>query len=103
GHLNTHYSFWLGGLDELRARTHDIFFIGFQERLDDDIELLKQRLGLPVDARLPQGDAAHRAPAGFETSLGAVARANLERWYADDLAVVQLCRELATDVNAVTA
>ena len=71
--------------------------------MDDDFELLKQKLGLPPDAELPRGEAAHQAPAGHDVHLGDVARANLERWYADDLAFVQLCRELAPRVNAVTA
>jgi hypothetical protein len=99
GHLNTGYSFWFGDTDAFRGRLGDVFFIGFQDRLADDFELLKARLGLPDEAELPQGDAAHRAPAGFDTQLGDAARANLEHWYADDIAFVQLCRELAPRVN----
>ena len=100
GHLSALYSFWFGDEDAFRSRLPDLFFIGFQERLDDDFELLKQKLGLPPDAELPRGEAAHQAPAGYDVHLGDVARANLERWYADDLAFVQLCRELAPRVNA---
>ena len=47
GHLSALYSFWLGDEDAFRSRLPDLFFIGFQERLDDDFELLKQKLGLP--------------------------------------------------------
>ena len=43
------------------------------------------------------------APAGFETSLSGAARTNLMHWYADDLAFVELCRELAPEINPVTA
>lgn len=99
GHLNTGYSFWLGSPRSLRRRVGDVFFIGFQERLDEDFEVLKSRLGLPPDAELPEGDAAHRAPAGVDAELSDEARANLERWYAEDLAFVALCRELAAKVN----
>jgi hypothetical protein len=100
GHLNTPYSFWFGEEAAFRARLADVFFIGFQERLSEDFEVLKRKLELPSHAALPRGDAAHQAPAGFDTRLGSVARANLERWYADDLVFVRLCGELAPRVNA---
>jgi hypothetical protein len=101
GHLSAMYSFWFGGPDAFQARLPDLFFIGFQERLDDDFELLKQKLGLPAEAELPRGEAAHQAPAGHDAQLGEAAQANLRHWYADDLVFVQLCRELAPRVNAL--
>jgi hypothetical protein len=101
GHLNTGYSFWFGGEADFRGRLADVFFIAFQEQLDDDFELLKARVGLPAEARLPQDPAvAHRSPDDVSVELGDDARANLTRWYADDLAFVELCRRLAPDVNA---
>jgi hypothetical protein len=60
---------------------------------------LKQKLGLPREAELPRGDAAHRAPAEYDPKLGDVARMNLERWYEQDIAFVAACRELAARVN----
>jgi hypothetical protein len=99
GHVNTPYSFWFGSQRKLRKRLSDVFFIGFQERLDDDFELLKQKLGLPPDVDLPRGEAAHETPAGFDTGLSETACANLARWYADDLGFVELCRKVAPEVN----
>jgi hypothetical protein len=99
GHLNTGYSSWFGDESSFDARLSDLFFIGFQERLNDDFGILKQRLGLPSEAELPRGDEAHQAPAGLDTYLGEVARANLERWYAEDIAFAQRCRELAPRIN----
>jgi hypothetical protein len=99
GHVNTNYSFWFGHEANFRARLPDLFFLGFQDSLDEDFVLLKRKLGLPAHAQLPRGDAAHQAPAGSDTSLSESARANLERWYADDVAFVELCRELAPRVN----
>ncbi len=99
GHVNTHYSSWFGDAEQFRARLQDLFFVGFQERLDEDFDLLKRKLGLPASAQLPRGDAAHESPAGLDTNLSATARANLERWYADDIAFVELCREIAPRVN----
>jgi hypothetical protein len=37
GHVNTGYSFWFGDESSFRARVSDLFFIGFQERLEDDV------------------------------------------------------------------
>jgi hypothetical protein len=103
GHLNTSYSFWFGNERRFRKRLPDVFFIGFQDQLNDDFELLKEKLGLPAEAQLPRGEDAHESPAGFDTRLGEAARQNLERWYADDLAFVRMCRELAPSVNSVRA
>jgi hypothetical protein len=104
GHLNTPFRFWFGEEDAFRTRLDDVFFIGLQDRLDEDFELLRRKLGLPEDARLP-GDPtiAHRTPSEFEESLDETARRNLERWYERDLAFVRLCRELAPAVNGAAA
>ena len=101
GHLNTPYSFWLGDEAAFRSRVSDVFFIGFQDRLDEDFETLRTRLGLPASAQLPRDETtAHRAPSGLAHDLEDEARANLESWYARDIAFVELCRELAPQVNA---
>ena len=103
GHINTPYSYWFGSERAFRRRLGDVFFIAFQETLDDDFELLKQKLGLPAEARLPADEAAaHRTPASYSTTLGDEGRANLERWYADDIDFARLCRQLAPEVNALT-
>ena len=101
GHVNTPYSYWFGDEESFRSRVPDVFFIGFTERLNDEFVLLKRKLGLPPDIELPRDETgAHRTPAGFSTDLSEVGRANLERWYARDLAFMQLCRELAPSVNS---
>jgi hypothetical protein len=101
GHVNTSYSYWFDDEQTFRSRLSDLFFIGFTERLNDDFELLKARLGMPIDLQLPQDEtAAHRTPAGFSSQLSEAGRANLERWYARDIAFVRLCRELAPRVNS---
>jgi hypothetical protein len=99
-HLDTPYRHWFGDPQSFRRRLSDVFFIAFQERLDGDFELLKQKLGLPPHARLPSDlVAGHRSPLSSACPLGRVARWNLERWYEADLAFVELCRELAPLVN----
>lgn len=101
GHVNTPYSYWFDDDESFRSRIPDVFFIGFTERLDDDFELLKPKLGLPAQLRLPQDETnAHRTPAEFSTELSDAGRENLERWYARDIAFVELCRRLAPTVNS---
>jgi hypothetical protein len=101
GHVNTPYTFWFRDEKAFRSRLPDVFFVGLQDRLDEDFELLKRMLGLPEEARMPGDETiAHKTPAGFEDQLSDVGRANLERWYAWDVAFVELCRELAPRVHA---
>jgi len=96
GHVNAPYTTWFRDEEALRARADDLFFVGFQERLDEDFQLLKEKLGLPADASLPGGDTeAHRTPEGFDRHLSESAQANLRRWYSRDIALYELCRELA--------
>jgi hypothetical protein len=100
GHVNTPYTFWFPSERAFRARLRDVFFVGLQDRLDDDFEALKRKLGLGVNVRMPRDETvAHKTPASFESQLSDTGRANLERWYAFDVSFVQLCRELAPDVN----
>jgi hypothetical protein len=102
GHVNTPYTSWFPTEAAFRKRLDDLFFIGLQDRLDDDFELLRQKLGLPADVRLPHDETvAHKTPSGYDDQLSETGRANLEHWYAFDVAFVQLCRELAPRVNAV--
>jgi hypothetical protein len=102
GHVNTPYTSWFPTEAAFRKRLDDLFFIGLQDRLDEDFELLRQKLGLPADVRLPRDETvAHKTPSGYDDQLSETGRANLERWYAFDLAFVQLCRDLAPRVNAV--
>jgi hypothetical protein len=100
GHVNTPYTAWFPSEQAFRARLGDVFFIGLQDRLDDDFEALKRKLGLGGDVRMPRDEmVAHKTPVGFDSQLSETGRANLERWYAFDIAFVQLCRELAARVN----
>jgi hypothetical protein len=96
GHVNTPYTFWFPDEAAFLARVRDVFFVGFQDRMDEDFDLLKAKLGLPADRELPRdAETAHRTPDEYERSLSELGRANLERWYARDIEFVALCRALA--------
>ena len=100
GHLNTSYWYWFKDETTFRARLEDVFFIGFQEHLNDDFEVLKRKLALPSETHLPTDDiAAYRAAGDVDVTLGDLGRTNLEHWYRGDRRFVQLCRELAPLTN----
>ncbi len=84
-HVRDHFTHWLGGLDQLRARKKDILLVGFQESLAADFEQLRRLLRLPPSVTLPtEGEAAHRNPVGLDRKLGDQAANNLREWYAAD-------------------
>jgi Sulfotransferase family len=89
------YASWLGTEEYFRSREADIFFVGFQESLNDDFEVLKARLGLPPGLALPADDVqAHRNPAHLDKRLDDAGVANLRAWYKDDYRFVELCHDL---------
>lgn len=91
-----HFSKWLVSMEYLESRIDDLFFIGFQESLDEDFERLKKKLGLGDEVRLPTDDVvAHKSPPGLDTSLDAKARECLEAWYREDLELLERCKALA--------
>jgi len=77
------------------SRLDDILFIGFQEQLDADFEILKQRLGLPSKLLLPgSADPLYQQAPSPAEPLDQIAVANLTDWYAADLRFYALCRKL---------
>ena len=84
-----------GPSSSARGRTSlpEIFYIGFQETLNEDFEHLKQKLGLPAHLRLSDDEvAAHRNPAHLDYHLDDLAVANLRAWYETDQRMLDFCR-----------
>jgi Sulfotransferase family len=91
---------WLESEAFLRSRLPDIFYIGFQETLEQDFERLKHKLGLPPDLRLSEDETlAHRRPAHLDGRLDDVAIANLQAWYEADQKIIDVCRRLSVQIN----
>jgi hypothetical protein len=100
-HVKDSYWKWFESRDYFLSRLPDLFFIGFQEQLADDFEVLRNKLFLPCVA-LPEDDVfAHRNPPGLDRSLSPQAVANLRRWYADDYAFVELCHDIVRQRESV--
>ena len=94
-HVQSSYWDWFHDSAYLEERLNDVLFIGFQEMLDSDLEILKSLLYLPSHVRLPSDAvASHRSPPGLDRTLDDTAQATLREWYARDYEFVELCRSL---------
>ena len=95
-HVRDSYWKWFENEDYFKSRLSDIFFIGFQERLTEDFEILRLKLGLPKGTTLPADDLkSHRNPKHVDKSLEDEAISNLHHWYKDDFEFISLCEKFA--------
>lgn len=100
-HVRDSYMRWFESQEYFLSRLADVFYIGFQETLNDDFQQLKSKLGLPEALALPDDDIlAHRSPADLNRALETEAVQNLRRWYADDYKFIEFCRARAPQINA---
>ncbi|HEY5011814.1 MAG TPA: sulfotransferase family 2 domain-containing protein [Acidimicrobiia bacterium] len=92
-HVRSSYWDWFSSPAAVRRREHDILWIGFVERLDEQIPDLAQRLGLPK-LELPTDDVtAHRSPRESRPDLPPEARDALVTWYRRDYEFLDVCRD----------
>ena len=103
-HVRDSYWKWFENEEYFRSRERDLFFIGFQERLSADFEILKSRLGLPRGSSLPDDDVeAHRNPRSLDRSLREEAVENLRGWYEADFRFVELCNRMIRENPRIRA
>ncbi len=94
-HVKHSYWRWFESEEYFLSRASDIFFVAHQERLDEDFERLRSKLGFPDSAVLPSDTSeANRSPGEHDRTLEPQAEENLKRWYADDYRLLELCEEL---------
>lgn len=85
-------TYWLESIDYLAKRKNDILFVGFQETLTKDFEILKDKLGLDKSIILPVNDVdAHRGQ-GYDKSLNNDQKNLLEKLYIEDLNIIEFCK-----------
>ena len=66
-HVRDSYWKWFESEEYFLSRLDDLFFVGFQQHLSEDFELLKSRLRLPSDLMLPDDDIqSHANPRHLE-------------------------------------
>lgn len=99
-HVGSSYWDWFVDETYFRSRFPDILYIGRQENLSADFQVMKNLLGLPAAADLPNDDVqAHRNPVTANKKLEEAALANLKRWYVREFEFLDVCRELAPKLN----
>jgi len=102
-HVQDSYWKWFDNEQYYHSRLCDIFFIGFQENLSEDFDLLKLKLGLPKSPELPTDDIqAHKNPEHLDKTLEERAIENLKNWYKQDYAFINLCKGIAERINKLS-
>ncbi len=95
GHVKSSYWKWFHNEEYFKNRVSDIFFIGFQESLSKDFEILKEKLGISDQIELPIDDIkAHKNPKGVDKSLEDIAIKNLRKWYKIEYQFIELCKNI---------
>lgn len=94
-HVGDSYWRWFESEEYLRSRLADVWFVGFQESLEHDFDMLARKLDLPADVKLPTDDVlAFRSPSHHDKTLDAAAARNLLQWYKNDYRFIELCRRI---------
>jgi hypothetical protein len=92
-HVNRRLSYWLD--DPQRLRDGNRVMIGRTNRLDHDVGRLFERAGIDQVPVLPTGPiVAHVTPARFSTQISDRGRANLTKWFGEDIALYEHCLSL---------
>jgi len=100
GHVKSSYWDWFGTPAAIRSRERDILWIGFVEDLDSRMPDLARRLGVPALELPSDAVAAHRSMPSRDSALPDEARDALAEWYRREYEFLDLCRELATRIDA---
>ena len=86
------YEHFLESIDLLETMKERIVFIGAQEHLAADFELLKTILGMDPALALPDDDiVSHRTPDGYDKKISDLGRANLTCFLAEDFKLYDWC------------
>ena len=94
-----HYDNWYIDFEYFNSRLVDIFFIGFQESLNEDFVKLKAKLSIDSNSLLPTDNiGAHRNPEGLDKHLDSQAKEALLEHYKEDIKFYTLCKELLFEV-----
>ena len=97
GHVSTHYRDWLISADYLLSRKSDIIFIGRQETLEQDFEILKRILGITAVSLIADPVRSHRNP-HQDTRLEPEAIENLREWYREDYRLLDVILPLRDEI-----
>ena len=100
GHTRMGLAHYLVSARFLERIKDKILFIGHQPDFDQDVDWIRQVLGIPQCYSLPDDDiGAHRNPIPVE-DLSEVARKALTEWYADDYPIYEWCLKRRDELKA---
>jgi len=95
-HVRDSFWKWFESEEYFLSRMDDIVFIGFQENLSQDFEMVKLKLGVPQSVSLPTDEVlAHKNPSHLDKTLNDRAMENLKHWYAKDIKFYAQCKNYA--------
>jgi hypothetical protein len=100
-HVGDTYSRWYESEEYFLSRLSDALLVGRAERLDEHFTRLRMSLNLSSEAALPDSNKkAHKNPySELDTHLDGEARRNLEKWYSEDYAFLELCDQHADQLR----
>lgn len=94
------YNYWYINREYMQSRLDDILYIGFQECLDENFEILKKILDIPRFESLPVDDiSAHKNLQCLDKFICDDGEKALKDWYASDIEFVSFCKELMFSVE----
>lgn len=101
-HVRDSYWKWFECEQYFMSRLSDIFFIGFQETLSEDFEILKSKLCLPSGSTLTDDKIqGHRNPEGLVRRLDDLAITNLQIWYEHDFQFIEICNRIIFENQSI--
>lgn len=92
------YDQWYGSIEYFSSRHNVVLVIGFQEHLDHDFVVLKDKLDIVGDLHLPNDPVrAHRNLLHLDRSIEPAGVEALVVWYAEDYDLISLCKQMRQD------
>ena len=83
---------WLGDVEMVQSKLHQVFFIGRQEKLSHDFEDLRQKLLLPDPCQLPSIKKNASTETGI--NLDQEALAYMKNYFAEDYRLLHMLQNL---------
>jgi len=91
---------WLHNPDFLERHKERIIFIGLLSRLEDELAIMREWLGLSEEYRLPEDAVeAHRAPPESSKHLSEAGERNIANWYASDYPLYTWCLQFRENMG----
>ncbi|MEH6593531.1 MAG: sulfotransferase family 2 domain-containing protein [Halioglobus sp.] len=92
GHVKRSLWFWFESEEYLEERQNDIFFIGFQESLTNDFDMLLEALALSGLYTLTSNPVvSHRSPEDADRQLDPGSEKNIREWFSQDYECIRWC------------